>query len=114
MRSRSIEGTALVISVPAYLDLNDATESVPIVYESVDTDWKAKINIAPPKGFTVDTRSVEVQGGSENTAVAQITVSGFSAGSTRIGLTHTITYQGKPIDIQMYLEIDNRQRASKK
>lgn len=114
MRSRPIEGTALVISVPAYMDFNDATESVPIVYESVDGDWQAKINIAPPKGFTVDTRSVEVQGGSDNTAVAQITVSGFNTGSTRTGLTHTITYQGKTIDIQMYLEMDDRQRASKK
>jgi hypothetical protein len=113
MRSRPIEGTALVISVPACPDFTDATESLPIVYESVDADWQAKINITPPKGFTVDMPDVEVRGGSDNTSVAQITVSGFSAGSTRTGLAHAITYQGKTIDIQMYLEMDNRQKASK-
>jgi len=103
MRSRPIEGTALVISVPAYLDFTDTRESIPIVYESIGGDWRAKINIAPPKGFTVDTPGVELQGGGD-TDVVQVTVSGSSAGSTRTGLTHTITHQGKTIDFQMYLE----------
>lgn len=98
MRSRAIEGTALVISVPAYMDVTDATELVPIVYESIDGDWRAKINID-------DLPGEEVQGGIGDTEVVQIAVSGLSAGSTRTALTHTITYQGNSIDLQMYLEI---------
>ena len=110
MRSRLIEGTPLVVSVPAYTVFTGATELIPIVYESIDRDWQAKINSVPPDGFFVDKSFLELQGGNGETEIVQIEVTGADAGVSTTALTHTITFQGKSIDVQMYLE-NNRQKT---
>jgi hypothetical protein len=104
MRSRQIEGTPLVVSVPAYTNVAGATELVPIIYESIDRNWQAKVSSVPPGGDSVNSSSLELHGGNGDTDVAQIEITGAGAGLSTTALTHTITYQGKTIDVRMYLE----------
>jgi hypothetical protein len=110
MRSRPIEGTPLVISVPAYLDSSSTSLLVPIVYESIDGNWQAKIDIAPPEGFVAGMSSVQLQGSTGDTDVAQIELTGAGSESFITGLKHVIRYRGQTIDLQMYLEMDGRQK----
>jgi len=104
MRSRQIEGTPLVISVPAYSEIAEATELLPILYESFDGDWNARILVRLRGGVDADTFKLELKGGDVDTVAAEVAVHASVGDSHGTELTHQITYRGQTFDIRMFIE----------
>jgi Tol biopolymer transport system component len=104
-------GSLLIVTEPECLEFTSDQELMPIIYESIEGDWKVTVHAETPEGFVSNPGAISADIPDSTLQAVQFTVKDVGSSWTTTKLTHNIKHKGKDITLTSQTRMVNKKNG---
>jgi Tol biopolymer transport system component len=110
-KTTAIPGSLLLVTEPECLEFTSDQELMPIIYESIEGDWKVTVHAEAPEGFVSNPGAMSADIPDSSLQAVQFTIKDVGSSWTTTKLTHNIKHKGKDITLTSETRMVNKKNG---